>query len=186
MKQNDKLVRDHHVKQALLKAIRTKRPEPDLPHGPGLAVKGSIMDCDRRLFETMLKTYWDRLFVGWNPFKMNGRGCWEVWQRPIAKSELNDMEHWVADLPFLRLDFVKELQRMDAWEYEKNHGRTLNEDMDESYDKWEEKLEKQEDESIRYAVRHNKSLFGKLKGLAQDGYNPLWFFSDKAQGRGEA
>lgn len=178
---NDKLLRDHHVKQAILKSERLNRPEPSLTKGIGLIIKGSIFDCNRDHFERVLTACWDRLFVGWNPYKLEGRGCWEVWQRPIKRTELNDMEHWVADLPFLRLNFIEDLRRMDAWEHQKSEGRSLVVDADQAHSDWEDKIEKQETESIQYAVKHNKSLFRKLKGLAADGYNPLWFFSDKKE-----
>lgn len=181
---NDKLVKEHHKKQAFMKAFRTKR-EPKLHTGIGHIVTGSMYDCNRSYFERLLSNYWDRLFLGWNPFKKEGLGCWEVWQRPIRQRDLNDMEHWVADIDYLTPKFIDELRRMDAWQHKKDSGYSLAEDMDREATDWEIDIEKKEDESIKYAIRHNKSLFGKLKSLAQDGYNPLWFFSDKKQGNGQ-
>lgn len=185
MNKNDKIVRDHHVKQALLKAIRTQR-ECTLPHGLGNIRVGSLFDCNRQDFEKLLTSYWDRLFVGWNPFKAEGRGCWQVWQRPIAKAELNDMEHWVADIPYLTPKFITRLKEMDSWEHRAKTGLSLVESADRKNDEWTELAEKKEDELIHNAVKDHKSQFNKLKGLAQDGYNPFWFLSDKAQGKGEA
>lgn len=182
---NDRRVRDHHVKQALLKAMRTKQPVKGLVHGIGCCVTGSVFDIDRKAFERALKAYWSKLFLGWNPYKNEGRGCWEVWQEPNKRQELNDMEHWVADLPYLRWDFIQDLRRMDSWEHRAATGKQLWETMDDNYDEYDAELTRQEQDSIRYAVRHNKSVFGKLKDLAQDGYNPLWFFSDNRQGNGE-
>lgn len=182
---NDKRVKQHHKKMALQKAFRTKK-EPKLPLGDGHIITGSIFDCNRSYFERLLKAYWDRLFLGWNPYKKDGRGCWEVWQEPIRKGDLDDMEHWVADLDYLTPAFIDELRRMDSWEHKKNTGYSMAKTMDDAYEEYEAEIQRKEDESIKYAVRHNKRLFGQLKGLAQDGYNPLWFFSDKKQGNGQA
>lgn len=183
MRNNDELLKIRHYREAIDTAER-RQNEVKLKPGIGHVVIGSIHDCNKKSFEKALKTYWDRLFVGWNPYKNDGNGCWEVWQKPLHKAQLSNFEHWVADLPFLRMDFIDDLRRMDDWEYKKNVGRSRVDDMDRAYVDYEIGLDKQEDELIKYAVRHNKSAFGKLKGLAQDGINPFWFLSDKKQGNG--
>lgn len=145
----------------------------------------------------MLSDIDDRLYVGWNPFKKDGQGIWEVWYRPSKKTATleaeckyysisvleykpNDFEHWVADLEFLSYDFLNRLREMDMWE-----NKNFIQKMDDRLEEDQEKLNKAEEESIKYAVKHNKKLFSQLKGLAQDGYNPFWFFSDKRQGDGQ-
>ncbi|GAC1501952.1 MAG: hypothetical protein NVS1B10_06460 [Candidatus Saccharimonadales bacterium] len=180
MRSNDELLKIRHYKNELATAFRRKR-EPKLPLGPGHVIKGSMFDCNRKVFEKALTDYWDRLFVGWNPYKLDGKGCWEVWQKPIAKQELNDFEHWVADLEYLSLEFIKKLESMDAWKH-----KSMVSDIDEAHENYEAELDRKETELIKYTVKHNKSLFGKLKGLAQDGYNPLWFLSDNKEGSGQA
>lgn len=181
---NDNRVKLHHKKTALEKAVRTKKTLI-LHTGIGHIVTGSIHDCNRAYFERLLKQYWDRLFLGWNPYKKEGKGCWEVWQEPINKGELHDMEHWVADLEYLTPKFIDELRRMDSWEHKKQTGLSLVDTMDRKFDDYEDVIQKKEDESIKYAIKHNKKLFRQLKDLAQEGYNPFWFFSDKKQGSGQ-
>lgn len=164
--------------------------------GPGFITRGSIFDCDRKYFERVLKTYFRELYVGWNPFKNNGAGVWEVWQKPFTKTAVkeaecrdytlfelrdkpNDFEHHVYDLPYLTPTFIDKLREMDTWEQKR-----FFEAADDRQDDLEDKYDKMEEESIKYAVRHHKSLFRKLKQFAQEGYNPFWFFSDKRQGNG--
>jgi len=179
MRNNDELVKIRHYKKMIAQAER-RGNDPQLQRGPGHTRKGSIFDCDRKSFEKALTNYWDRLYVGWNPYKNEGNGCWEVWQKPIKKEDTSDFEHWVADLPYLTLAFIKRLKEMDAWE-----NKNIVKDIDDKYEDEQLKLTKEEEDNIRYVVRHNKSLFKRLKVLAQDGYNPLWFFSDKRQGDGQ-
>lgn len=178
MRNNDDLIKRRAREDAFETADR-RNNEPKLAMGRGHVVKGHILDCNRKMFERALTAYWDRLFVGWNPYKKDGWGCWEVWQKPIKSKKLSNFEHWVADLDFLSLDFIGRLREMDAWA-----NKDLVKSMDDKYDDIVAKAEKDEDESIKYAVRHNKKEFAKLKELAGEGYNPLWFFSDKGQGRG--
>jgi len=180
MLSNDEIIKRRHVEEAYETAIRRNR-EPVLPKGPGHTCKGSIFDCNRKTFEKALTDYWDRLFVGWNPYKKEGRGCWEVWQRPIAKTKLSSFEHWVADLDYLDINFIKKLRSMDAWAYKEKTGRQLWEDDDTKALEQQIALEKQEEDSIRYAAKHYKKAFGDLKDYTQSGFNPFWFFSDKKQ-----
>src|SRR4051812_14915664 len=85
MKKADYLVRKQAIKRELELAERRKR-EPSFPNGLGNIVTGTIFDCNRESFERALKAYWDKLYVGWNPFKKDGLGCWEVWQQPTQKT----------------------------------------------------------------------------------------------------
>lgn len=198
MKWSDKQV----LKQATQKLHRKMQMAGRPPsgwaiHGPGHANKGSIFDCNREYFERALKTYFSELYLGWNPYKNEGRGVWEVWQMPVrrkmvyqgridgvplytAEIEPNDFEHHVYDLPYLTVAFIDKLREMDSW-LVKDYFRQAD------YKQWdqEDKEDKIEEDNIKYVVRHNKDLFGKLKGLAQDGFNPFWFFSDKRQGDGQ-
>lgn len=198
MNLNNKIVRD----QALLRHRETearRKVEIALPNGDGNIITGSIFDCNRKNFEKMLRAYWDRLYVGWNPYKEQGRGCWEVWSRPSQKTAVisyespeklpsgnpeftivttqykpNDYEHWVADLPFLSYDFIKKLREMDGWE---NKNQVA--DHDHAYEQQREKADKDEEEHLKYIVRHNKQAFRDLLDYTQQGYNPLDFFNKK-------
>lgn len=173
MRNPDELVKRRHRIDAFDKAERTQK-EPVLHRGPGHTCKGSIFDCNRKVFERALTNYWERLFVGWNPYKKEGRGCWEVWQKPIKGRELNNFEHWVADLDFLDLNFINRLREMDAWE-----NKQLVGEMDDASEAFYEKAEREEAENYRYIARHHKKLFAELKEHVASGLNPFWFFSDK-------
>ncbi len=161
--------------------------------GEGNTVIGSIHDCSRVGFEKALRAYWDKLYVGWNPFKQEGRGCWEVWQRPSKKTPIlryhneetgekvytleylpNDFEHWVADLEYLSYDFIGKLRSMDSWT---NKNLTL--EHDNKYDEARQKADKAEDDNIKYVVRHNKKVFRDLLDYTQAGFDPLQFFTKK-------
>lgn len=190
------------LKQALDKIKHRAAKGRGLPNGwkangPGHMVKGSLFDCSRNLFERLLKTYFSQLYVGWNPFKNEGQGCWEVWQKPSFKTatkrveskdytiftldyQPNDFEHHVYDLPYLTPKFIDRLREMDMWE-NKNFAKNLDYQLEED----QQDLDRKEQEDIKYAVRHHKDLFRQLKALAQDGYNPFWFFSDHRQGNGQ-
>lgn len=205
MKWSDNQVYNLACEKAKIKTEKHGRlPEGWAGSGPGFVVRGSLHDCSRVYFERLLKTYFRELYVGWNPFKNNGNGTWEVWQRPLTKTaviqaecrdytiwelrdrptEVNyavyDMEYHVYDLPYLTPTFIDKLREMDTWE-----NKRFFEDADDQQDELEDKYDRMEEESIKYAVRHHKSLFRKLKQYAQDGYNPFWFFSDKRQGDGQ-
>jgi len=190
MKQADKLVKQQAIKREYDRAARQKR-EPHFPQGEGHSIVGSIYDCNRAGFERALKSYWSRLYVGWNPFKKDGRGCWEVWQTPSRKTakiaykddnmtiitseyESSDFEHWVADLDFLSYDFIKRLREMDGWE-----NKQLIAQHDEKYEQHFIDLEKQEDDNIKYIVKNNKQVFRDLLDYTQSGFNPLDFFNKK-------
>lgn len=192
----DRKVRDQAIRRHREKEFRQKRQIP-VPNGPGWTSVGSIFDCSRVEFEKKLKSYFSDLYVGWNPLKRDGLGCWEIWQKPSKLTAVkqgnfgdgilyllelcpNDFEHHVYDLPYLTYAFIDKLREMDMWE-----NKQFLEQMDENDDIEYERQEKKEADAIKYAVRHNKSLFKKLKELAQDGYNPFWFFSDKRQGNGQ-
>lgn len=166
-------------------------------NGPGHVVKGSIFDCNRATFERAIKAYASNLFVGWNPYKNQEQGCWEVWAMPSKKTPIyqgsidghpfysletvpNDFEHHVYDLQYLTLDFVGKLREMDMWA-----NRHYLDQMDQYIDDYEQELDEKLAADIKYTVKHNKSVFRKLKQFALDGLNPLWFFSDRRQGDGE-
>lgn len=163
----------------------------DVPRGPGNTSIGSIFDCNRKTFERMLRSYWDRLYVGWNPYKKEGRGCWEIWQTPLRKTTKlayhnettgekiytteyrpNDFEHWVADLDYLSYAFIEKLKSMDSWE---NKNQVA--DHDYEYERQQQKLEDQEEEHLKYVVKHNKAVFRDLLDYTQSGLNPLDFFT---------
>jgi hypothetical protein len=201
---NDQVYRLACEKAAIKMEKHDRLPDGWSNTGIGFVVRGSIFDCDQKYFDRVLKTYFKELYFGWNPFKNNGQGVWEVWQRPLTKTavlqaecksysivELRDlptkdnyavydMSYHVYDLPYLTPEFVNKLREMDAWENQR-----FFQDADDEQDEMEARNDRAEEESIKYAVRHHKSLFGKLKQYAQDGYNPFWFFSDKRQGDGQ-
>lgn len=171
---------------------------------------GSIFDCNRSSFERVLRDYSSDLYVGWNPLKNNGLGCWEIWHRPSRKTAVeiigasgfneprieqgkilqdnlhvleyrpNDFEHHVYDLPFLTYSFVNRLREMDMWET-KQFAKKADEKLDDDQDK----LDKVEEDNIKYVAKHNKDLFKKMHEAVKGGINPFWFFSDKRQGNGQ-
>jgi hypothetical protein len=186
--------KDQLVKQQFLNKVRqteTRRKHPVKIHiGEGSLCKGSVMDCSHKTFSEALHFYDKRLYYGWNPYKREGRGVWEVWYEPsyltaVQDNNLegypffqlvriaNDFEHHVKDLEFLNLDFIRQLGEMDMWK-----NKSFAKDLDEKIDTHEKKLEKELSESIKYTVKHNKKEFGQLKELAEHGYNPFWFFGD--------
>jgi hypothetical protein len=65
---------------------------------------------------------------------------------------------------------------MDMWS-----NKQFISQMDDKLEDDQDKLNKAENDSIKYAVKHYKQEFRQLKGLAQDGYNPFWFFSDNKE-----
>lgn len=185
----DRLVKNQAIQREYEQAVRRKR-EPKFLQQEGNSIIGSIHDCSRRGFEKTLKNYWDKLYVGWNPYKKEGSGCWEVWQQPTKKSKVlqyfnedtglkiytlefkpSDYEHWVADLEYLSYGFIDKLRSMDAWE-----NKSLLADHDDAYEKHFEKLEKEEDDNIRQVVKENKKAFRDLLDYVQAGYNPLDFY----------
>lgn len=190
MSESDRLV----TKQAILRHKQTeyrRKQEIRVPNGPGWSVVGSIHDCSRKKFTEMLTKYSNRLYVGWNPIKNNGIGCWEVWHKPSTKTAVyagefnggklyateykpNDFEHWVADLPYLYYRFIEKLKKMDAWE-----NKDLISCHDDKYDQHQKNIEKSEDDDIRHIVRSNKKAFRDLLDYTQSGFNPLDFFSKK-------
>lgn len=192
MTKADQLVKKQAIQREYEQAARRKR-EPKFPHGPGHASTGSIYDCNRKSFEKALRSYWDKLYVGWNPYKKDGQGCWEIWQQPSKKSRVlqyhneetgvkiytlefkpNDFEHWVADLDYLSYDFIGKLRSMDAWE-----NKHLIAQHDDEYEAHREKLERDEDDNIRQVVKENKRAFRDLLEYTQAGFNPLDFFTKK-------
>ncbi len=167
-------------KQVLAQAIlrhkereaRQKREIP-IPKGDGWVSKGSLHDCNRRAFQRALEAYWSKLYVGWNPMKREGRGCWEVWQQPSKKTpileylneatgeriyrmeyQVNDFEHWVADLEYLSLGFIRRLREMDSWD-----NKQLISDHDYQHAKHQEQADEKETEAIKYLVKHERRLF---------------------------
>lgn len=195
--QADRIVRDQAIRRHRAQEHRQKREKP-FHQGPGWTKVGSIFDMNRATFGRMLRAYSTDLYFGWNPMKNFGYGVWEVWQKPrmltpvkqdvtfngesvfILEYQPNDFEHHVFDLQFLTPRFIEKLREMDMWE-----NKHLIKQADDRLETDNEKINKEEEDSIKYAVRHNKAAFKKLKALAQDGYNPLWFFSDKRQGDGD-
>lgn len=186
----DSVIKDQAILRNQEQQERRKR-EILLPRGPGNTVTGSIHDCNRKHFERVLKAYWDKLYVGWNPYKNDGIGCWEVWQQPSKKTPVlryeddsmslwtmeykpSDYEHWVADIPYLSYSFIYKLKAMDAWE-----NKHLTQQADDQLDEYHEKRQKAEDDNIKYVVKHNKSLFRDLLDYTQQGYDPMQFFTRK-------
>jgi hypothetical protein len=125
--------------------------------------------------------------------KRGGLGCWEVWHRPTRKTAVlayhdeesglkiytaeyqpNDFEHWVADLEYLTMDFFKRLREMDAWE-----NKHLIAQHDDKYEESLDKAEQQEEENIKYIVKHHKSAFKDLLEYTQQGFHPMTFFTDR-------
>lgn len=188
----DKITKNQAILRNQEREVRQKRRiDPD--RGPGNTSVGSIHDCNRKHFERALRACWDKLYVGWNPYKNEGRGCWEVWQRPSKKTPVlryhnevtgekiytldflpNDFEHWVADLDYLSYDFIGKLKEMDSWE-----NRNLVAQHDQSLEDYNQKQQKKEDDNIKYVVRHNRQQFRDLLDYTQQGFDPLQFFTRK-------
>lgn len=187
--QSDKLVLQQAIQRHKEREDRQKR-EITIPKGDGWVSKGSVFDCNRHSFQRSLEAYDNQLYVGWNPMKNDGRGCWEIWRRPNLKTPIlayhdeitglkiyrteyrpNDFEHWVADLDFLNRDFIKRLKEMDAWE-----NKQLISKHDDDYEESLTQNEEKEAEHLKYVVRHNKSAFKDLLEYTQQGFNPLDFF----------
>lgn len=192
MLKQDQVIKTQAIQREYEQAERRKR-EPSFSKGDGNTIVGSIFDCNRAHFERLLKGYWDKLYVGWNPFKNEGRGCWEVWQQPTKKTPVlkyydesegtkiytleyqpNDFEHWVADLPFLTYKFIEKLRSMDAWENKQQVS-----DHDHAIERHHQKLEEEETDNIKQIVQNNHQAFRDLLDYTQSGYNPLQFFSRK-------
>lgn len=192
MIQTDRLILNQAILRHKERQVRQKRDIP-IPHGPGWLRKGSIFDGNRKNFEKALRAYSDRLYVGWNPMKNDGNGCWEIWHRPSRKTAVlqyydektgfklysaeyqpNDFEHWVADLDFLDINFIGKLRNMDSWE-----NKQLISGHDDKTEEEKQKLEQNEDEHLKYVVRHNKQAFRDLLDYTQAGFNPLQFFNKK-------
>lgn len=188
----DKIILNQAILRHKEQEIRQKREVP-IPHGSGSIVTGTIFDCNRHYFERLLKAYWSQLYVGWNPFKKQGQGCWEVWQRPIRKTAIlryddvasetriftleyrpNDFEHWVADLDFLDVKFIDKLRKMDSWT-----NKSLVADHDDEFDKYHEQQEQKELDNLKYVIKHNKQAFRDLLDYTQEGFDPLQFFNKK-------
>lgn len=195
MTATDRLVLKQAIERHKAKEVRTNREIP-LPQGPGWITVGSIMDCNRKNFERLLKDYSESLYVGWNPLKREGKGCWEVWHRPSKKTavyegefegiqmysleyKVSDFEHHVYDLDFLHYSFIEKLRRMDMWA-----NKQFIQQMDDRLEEDQDKLDKVEEDSIKYAAKHYKAEFKKMHEAVQGGINPFWFFSDKKQGNG--
>jgi len=192
MRKSDTLVKNQAILREYEIASRRKR-EAKFPKGEGNTVVGTIFDCNRKGFEKALRAYSDRLYLGWNPFKKDGRGCWEVWHRPSRKTATlayhdevtgfklytadykpNDYEHWVADLDYLSYDFIQKLREMDSWE-----NKHMIAKHDEEIDSFKQKLDREEEENIKYVVKHNRQAFRDLLDYTQQGFNPLDFFNKK-------
>lgn len=192
MLKQDKIVLNQAILRHKEREARQKREIP-IPKGPGWTRTGSVYDCNRKHFERVLKAYWDKLYVGWNPMKNEGNGCWEVWQRPSQKTsklqyhnektgekiytleyQPNDFEHWVADLDYLDYAFVDKLREMDGWE-NKQHVSGHDSKLEE----YNKKLEQNEDEHLKYVVKHNRQVFRDLLDYTQSGFDPLQFFNKK-------
>lgn len=188
MTRNDKLIRDQAIlRNREIEARRKQERTP--PQGLGNIITGSVFDCNRKHFERVLRDYSDRLYVGWNPYKKEGQGCWEIWHRPTYKTPVhrldyqgvsyysleylpNDFEHWVADLDYLDYTFISRLREMDSWE-----NRQLVSSHDDQAEAFKDKLDRDETEQLKYVVRHNKSAFKDLLDYTQQGFNPLDFFT---------
>jgi len=192
MRLADQRIKEQAIKREYELAQRRKR-DPKFAHGWGHSTVGSIHDCNRAAFERSLRAYWDRLYVGWNPYKKDGNGCWEVWQKPAEKRPIlayddettntkiytleaisSDYIHWVADLDYLSYDFIAKLRSMDAWE-----DKQLLQKHDDAYEAHFDKLEREENENIKYVVKHNKQVFRDLLDYTQQGFNPLDFFNKR-------
>lgn len=190
MYQADQKVKNQAILRHQEREVRQKREIPVI-HGPGLASAGTIFDCNRKSFGRMLKSYWDRLYVGWNPLKLEGRGCWEVWQTPTNKTPVlryhnkstgdkiytleyqpSDFVDWIADLEYLSYDFIGKLKKMDAWE-----NKQLVSDHDYQHSKYQEKQDELEEEHIKNVVRDNRKHFRDLLDYVQSGYEPTQFFT---------
>lgn len=186
----DKIVKDQAILRLQELSVRRKK-DYKVPQGTGNTVTGTIFDCNRKKFEQMLKAYSDRLYIGWNPFKNEGLGCWELWHRPSVKTPTvayddgqlaiitmdykpNDFEHWVDDLTYLSYNYIKKLSEMDAW-----NNKQLIQQTDEQIDAAQQKVEKEEADNIKYVVRHNKQAFRDLLDYTQAGFDPLQFFNKK-------
>jgi hypothetical protein len=188
----DKIVKNQAILREYERADRQKR-EAKFPQKDGNIVVGTMYDCNRKHFERALKAYSERLYVGWNPFKKDGQGCWEVWFRPSRKTPVlryydeltgvkiytaeyvpNDFEHWVADCDYLSYDFIGKLREMDSWE-----NKQLISGHDDALQAHEDKLERQEDDNIKQIVKENKKAFRDLLDYTQSGFDPVQFFYRK-------
>ncbi len=186
----DKIVKDQAILRNEEQQMRRKIEQTPV-RGIGNTVVGTIFDCNRKHFARVLRDYSDRLYVGWNPYKKEGQGCWEIWHRPTYKTPVyrgefegveyysleykpNDFEHWVADLDYLDYAFLDKLREMDSWE-----NKNLISQHDDSIENARIKDEEEENKHLKYVVRHNKKAFRELLDYTQAGFNPLDFFTKK-------
>src|SRR5690242_6715826 len=71
--------------------------------GPtGSLIKGNVLDCNLKHFQSALQGYDPDLYVKWNPRKLQGWGCWEIRHKPresqvVALEEFNGATYVVID-----------------------------------------------------------------------------------------
>lgn len=147
---------------------------------------GSIYDCSRKTFEQALKDKDPDLYVGWNPWGNDGHGHWEIWINPTKKTPVykgefegckiyaleyvdNGFSHLITTLPFLDLNRIADLQRMDKFYAQK---------VDDAYVEELDRKEQARTQQIREYLRDHKSEMRDFKEYVRSGYDPSAFFTD--------
>lgn len=154
----------------------------------GNLIEGHLYDVDRSAFEAALKAYDSELFLQWNPAKRRGLGCWEVWRKPVRKTEefqaeyegsplytveepLSDFTDHVKDLPFLNFHFFKRLKEMDVWRNYGHKGRDFGRDLESREEQEQNAILAKNQADLKYKLRHDRKLFRKLREMALSGVN---------------
>lgn len=99
----------------------------------GKVITGNVLDCKRAPIERWLRNYDAQLYLEWNPAKLEGKGCWEVWRRPSKQTAVyegtlstgeaiyrvdyvrNKLTHHVLDAAVLDWRIPAKIQAMDTF-----------------------------------------------------------------------
>ena len=154
--------------------------------GPvGRVSRGDVLDVNVKAFERTLKAYDSQLYVGWNPDKYRGNGCWEIRRKPDtlrtksiydlgpfyyeeAEKLETDIIHHVLDCGFLNYDAMNKLRSMDAWD---NKQHWIH-DIEYLENKKQEENEAKARKELRYNIKQNQKVFDEFKELVKSGVNP--------------
>ena len=158
--------------------------------GLGRVIKGSALDCNKKLLERQLKNYDSRLYLKWNPDKNGGYGIWEIRRLPSRKVEVykgvyldgtpiyaleyieNDLENHVLDIPYLTERALVKIYSMDTFRTDQWVSK-----FDYEQERSQNRLEENNKKELAYQLRQNRKHLQVLKDAVASGYNPAQFFA---------
>lgn len=150
----------------------------------GKIITGHVLDVSKSALEERMRDIDARLYARWNPFKLNGWGCWEIRVRPWQKTALhectfqgvdyysvdyleNDFECHIFDVPYLNYNVLERLRAADTF-----NTKNWADNLEYEEKRRNEEARRKEAKETAYNSKQIRSAMRDFREFVRSGGNP--------------